>query len=311
MKIFTISIICLCLFNMGYSQCGTVTDYDGNVYNTVIIGNQCWMNENLKTAHYDDGTGIAEIEDSATWVNIFNTNSQAPAWCYYNANDSNNATYGKLYNWYAATDPSEICPTGWHVPSDSDWAVLVNYLGDSAVAGGHLKSTSGLWMAPNTGADNSSGFTALPAGLRYPNGSFFWINGAVDMWSSTQYNSDSAWYFNLRFNSSGAYRDIPSKDFGMSVRCISNSITGVTDIRNSKETVQIYPNPANDVLNIIISNNADGKISLCDITGRVIFSVSTNRTNIQTLNIGNLPAGIYMATYSSSEEIVTTKIVKQ
>ncbi len=102
------------------AQAQTVTDIDGNVYNTVTIGPQVWMQENLKTSRYQDGSAIGEVEDSISWANIYNTNSTTPAWCYYGSDAANNATYGKLYNWYAANDPRNVCPAGWHLPTGSD-----------------------------------------------------------------------------------------------------------------------------------------------------------------------------------------------
>jgi uncharacterized protein (TIGR02145 family) len=204
--------------------CGTttVTDIDGNVYNTVTIGTQCWMQQNLKTTHYNNGAAITEIEDSATWANIYNTGATTPAWCYYSGNAANNTTYGKLYNWYVVTDPRGVCPTGYHVPTDTDLAVLSNYLGGDAVSGGHLKSTSGLWLAPNTGADNSSGFTALPAGCRNYFGNFGTLGSNGSFWSSTPSDGNYAWSRYLGYYYSGCYSNSFNKDYGFSVRCVGD-----------------------------------------------------------------------------------------
>jgi uncharacterized protein (TIGR02145 family) len=199
----------------------TVTDIDGNVYNTVQIGTQTWMQENLKTAHYRDGSAITEIEDSATWANIYNTSSQTPAWCYYGGNAANNATYGKLYNWYAVADPLNVCPTGWHVPTDAEFTQLTDYLGGDAVAGGKMKAVT-LWQAPNTGADNSSGFTALPTGICYGGGGYGTIGTQVYFWSSTNFDTSNVWYRNLSYNSSGADHNRGHKTSGFSVRCVKD-----------------------------------------------------------------------------------------
>lgn len=138
----------------------TVTDYDGNVYQTVLIGDQCWMMENLKVTHYRNGDPIPHVTDGVTWGNL-----TSGAYCNYNNDEGNVATYGRLYNWYAVDDSRNIAPAGWHVPSDAEWQTLVDYLGGDAVAGGKMKEAGTThWASPNTGATNESGFTALPGG---------------------------------------------------------------------------------------------------------------------------------------------------
>jgi uncharacterized protein (TIGR02145 family) len=201
------------------AQEDTIKDIDGNVYKTVKIGSQLWMAENLKTVHYRDGSPIKEMEDSTQWVNA--DLSKKGSWCYYESNPANNPTYGKLYNWYAVTDPHHLCPTGWHVPSDEEWALLTRYLGGDQVAGGKMKATT-LWNGPNTGADNSSGFTALPAGYRVFDGSFYTLGSLGTFWSSTEDGSYSAWYRTLYFNVSKVSRFYLSKGSGLSVRCVGD-----------------------------------------------------------------------------------------
>jgi uncharacterized protein (TIGR02145 family) len=152
-----------------------VTDIDGIQYVTVIIGGQEWMSENLKTSKYSNGDLLPNVKGDTQWANL-NTN----AWSYW-ANDSQyENSYGKLYNWYTAADPRNVCPTGWHVPMQDEWSTLINYLDPNAnggsvvpntAAGGKMKST-GLqhWNSPNLGATNESGFSGLPGGSR----NFFW-----------------------------------------------------------------------------------------------------------------------------------------
>jgi uncharacterized protein (TIGR02145 family) len=289
------------------AQCGPVIDVDGNMYHTIVIGTQCWMQQNLQTAHYRNDSAISEIEDSTTWA--LNSN---PAWCYYNGNAANNATYGKLYNWGVVNDPRGVCPAGWHVPSFAEWNILINYLGGTNVAGGPLKSSSSLWLTPNTGADNSSGFTALPGGYRNRNpgdgdASFYNLGLYGYFWSST----NGGYYSILTYDGSGCFLESTFEWEGYSVRCLSDSIpTGIPNLRNYiNKDIQITPNPANDVLNIITYNSAVGTFSLSDITGRTIFKFPINGANTQTLYIGNLPVGVYIATYSYNGETITKKIV--
>ena len=200
---------------------GTVTDIDGNVYHTVTIKSQTWMVENLRTTHYNDAsvTPINFVSDNAAWGGL-----TTAAYCWYNNDESNKATYGALYNWYAATD-SRLCPTGWHVPKDSEWATLITNLGgDTTLIGGKLKEAGTVhWLTPNTGADNSSGYTALPGGSHYTNGTFY-LNGKYGWWwSTTESSLLEAWHVYLKYNASNIYRTSGSKKIGFSVRCIKDS----------------------------------------------------------------------------------------
>ncbi|HRZ48558.1 MAG TPA: FISUMP domain-containing protein [Bacteroidales bacterium] len=193
------------------------TDTDGNHYPVVSIGTQTWMAENLKTSRYNNGTAIPVVTDSTAWVSL-----STGACCWYN-NDSATyaATYGSLYNWHAVNN-GNLCPTGWHVPTDAEWTVLTDFLGGESVAGGPLKETDTLhWNSPNTGATNSSGFTALPGGYRnYGNGHFNHVGYHGYWWSSSAYLSTYAWFRRLYYIGSNVTRDFYSKTYGFSVRCI-------------------------------------------------------------------------------------------
>lgn len=202
----------------------TVTDIDGNIYNTVAIGNQCWMKENLKTTRYSDGSSITEVEDITTWEDIYITHSQVPAWCYYDGDAVYNATYGKLYNWYVVADPRNACPTGWHVPTDDEFTQLVDYLGGFLVAGGKMKAL-GLWYTPNVGADNSSGFTALPGGWRYNTGNSGGIGIDGYFWTATPNNSTPNTSSYLRYMNNvntDASHSFFTREDGYSVRCVGD-----------------------------------------------------------------------------------------
>ncbi len=158
----------------------TVTDIDGNTYSTVNIGAQVWMAVNLRTSKYRDGSTIPEVTENTSWEGL-----STGAWSNYGNYAPNNDTYGKLYNWHAVNDTRGLCPQGWHVPSDAEWKALettlgmpanelnnVGYRGDAANVGGKLKAVDQLWEPPNTGASNSSGFSALPGGHRNSDGQF-------------------------------------------------------------------------------------------------------------------------------------------
>jgi uncharacterized protein (TIGR02145 family) len=202
---------------------GTMTDQQGNVYRTIVIGTQEWMAENLKTSIYRNGDAIANVTDNVQWSSL-----TTGAWASYNNDSQFDCPYGKLYNWYAVADPRNVCPTGWHVPTDVEWNILIGYLDpsynpgafgiQSPIAGGMMKSTTG-WNAPNT-ASNESGFSGLPGGLRGSNGNFGSVGGNCRLWSSTETSATKAWSRNLYFSNGQAERYIDNKPAGFSVRCL-------------------------------------------------------------------------------------------
>jgi uncharacterized protein (TIGR02145 family) len=202
-------------------SCGTstVTDADNNSYNTVQIGTQCWTQSNLKVSKYRNGDNIPTGLSNSAWQG-----TTSGAYAIYNNDPVNDGLYGKLYNHYAVTDSRGLCPTGWHVPSDAEWTILENHLGGTGVAGGALKSTAmqptpGGWASPNTGATNSSGFTAPPGGLRYNNGVFSSMADYGFWWSSSVSSASNAWNRYLNSNYSGILRYDYVRASGFSVRC--------------------------------------------------------------------------------------------
>jgi uncharacterized protein (TIGR02145 family) len=176
---------------------GTVTDIEGNVYKTIIIGTQTWMAENLKTTKYNDGNIIPNVIDNNVWTEL-----TTGAYCWYNNDPSKyKATYGAFYNWYTVADSRKVCPVGWHVPSDAEWTVLTNYLGGESIAGGKMKEV-GLthWNSQNIGATNQSGFTGLPSGYRYHwDGTFHSLGSYGNFWIGAQADDSNAWYRNLYY----------------------------------------------------------------------------------------------------------------
>jgi len=194
---------------------GTMTDIDGNTYKTVTIGTQTWMAENLKVTKYNDGTAIPNVTDETAWSSL-----TTGAYCNYNNDPSTAATYGRLYNWYAV-NTGKLCPTGWHVPTDAEWETLREYLGGYEVAGGKLKETGTThWNSPNEGATNASGFTALPGGGRYNDGTFDYIGDNGIWWSSTEGSTSYALGWYLNYNNYNLTYNNSSKVDGFSVRCV-------------------------------------------------------------------------------------------
>ncbi|NDD64054.1 MAG: hypothetical protein EBZ36_08770, partial [Acidobacteria bacterium] len=206
------------------ASCGNATDIDGNSYGTVTIGTQCWMKENLRATRYRDGTtipldgsgGDAGNAAGETW-----SPRTTGARTIYANTASNLATYGYLYNWHAAADSRGLCPTGWRLPSDAEWTTLASYLGSNA--GGKLRATgTTLWLSPNSGATNESGFTALPGGIRSDRGDFGGIRTIANFWTSTRTDGRGALGRFLVLGLAEVGSDYHGERSGLSVRCLKN-----------------------------------------------------------------------------------------
>lgn len=207
----------------------TVTDVDGNVYPVVQIGSQCWMAENLRTESYRNGSVIPNVTGNAEWSGL-----TTGALCNY-ANDlSNNAVYGKLYNWYAVINPDGLCPFGWHVPTDEEWQemestlgmpifelIQVGYRGGAQNISGQLRADV-IWTAPNSGATNASGFTALPGGWRNLSGSFASVPSNGYWWTATPSNATTAWQRQMSHSDPGVFRQERTMQLGYSCRCVKD-----------------------------------------------------------------------------------------
>jgi len=195
-----------------------VTDIDGNFYQTIHASSgQEWMTENLKVCRYANGDSILHLTNNLLW-----SVTDEGAWSYYNHNEANGDLFGKLYNGYAVEDPRNVCPIGWHVPTAPEWDELHAVNGGYSYGGGNLKATGiDIWLSPNTGATNSSGFTALPGGRRLGSGLFQESYGSGYWWTSTG-NSSTLRTRILYYTSNGVWIDDLSKLEGLSIRCIKD-----------------------------------------------------------------------------------------
>jgi uncharacterized protein (TIGR02145 family) len=200
---------------------GTVLDKEGHLYQTVIIGDQEWMAENLVTAFYSNGDPIPNVPDAMEWSQL----QYNGAWCDYNNTPSFSKIYGKLYNWHAVADPRNVCPTGWHVPSNNDFIVLTDYLGGPQIAGGKLKETGmDHWKSPNTGATNETGFAFLPSPQRFESGNFVYEfnRDAGFLWTTTSNNRTVGWLWSAGYNSTDMQNFSIDMNRGFPVRCIKD-----------------------------------------------------------------------------------------
>jgi uncharacterized protein (TIGR02145 family) len=194
----------------------TITDFDGNIYHTVIIGKQVWLLENLNVTHYRNGDAIPNVQDTAIWHN-----QTTGAYCNYNNDISNGTTYGHLYNWFAVSDSRNIAPLGCHVPTDADWTTLTTFLGGELIAGGKLKENgTSHWQTPNTLATNEVGFTALPGGYLMVPAKFCEIGNFGDWWSASEATSGNAWARGMYYRGASVTNGSVNKIYGFSVRCM-------------------------------------------------------------------------------------------
>jgi uncharacterized protein (TIGR02145 family) len=197
-------------------------DGDNNHYTTLQIGTQTWMAENLKTTKYLNGDLIGTTVPATK--NILSESNPKYQWSY-DGNESNVATYGRLYTWYTVADNRGVCPAGWHIPTDAEWTTLTDYLGGASIASGKLKE-SGLahWGSPNTGSTNETGFTALPGGARSYDGTFFYIQYGGTWWGSTLHTQTDSYGRGMVYNGVdvGYTYGANEQKAGFSVRCVKN-----------------------------------------------------------------------------------------
>jgi uncharacterized protein (TIGR02145 family) len=210
-------------------EAGKVADVEGNVYQTIGIGSQVWMAENLKTTKFNDGIAIPLVTDGAAWEAF-----SYYGYCWYNNDEATyKSTYGALYNWYVV-NIGKLCPVGWHVASDGDWRQMILFLDPNAVlndhdclesqiAGGKLKEAGTIhWQSPNTGATNETGFTALPGGGRQGDGMFYGI-GSRGFWWISWSSTELGPYQYMYYDDSSVERCYIYKNYGFAVRCLKDN----------------------------------------------------------------------------------------
>lgn len=210
-----------------------LVDIDGNEYKTVLIGDQCWMAENLRVTRYSDGTEIPYVESNDDWAKFRHMNrTEVYGYCFYDSNKNN--SYGALYTWTAVTRGEcsnrndslvqGVCPNGWHIPDKAEWSTLINNSGGYPHAGTFLKSNDSQWPdLSGVTYTNQTGFSALPGGGRNVKEGPFQVGGLYGMyWSSTKYFTNSAWNIVFSYKTDRIVRNISDKGDGFSVRCVKD-----------------------------------------------------------------------------------------
>jgi len=304
------------------NETGTVTDIDGNIYQTVKIGDQWWMAENLKVTHYRNGDTIPNVTESSQWINL-----STGAYCAYNNNEANAEIYGYLYNWFAVNDDRNIAPDGWHIPTVDEWKILVDFLGGYEVAGGKMKEAGTLyWNQPNTDATNESGFNALPGGMRLGEDEFFTSIRAYGFWwTVTEFQGMATHAYNkyLKSHTGMISTNTYGKKNGYSIRCVKDDINSglenenVAEIPHDFTLHQNYPNPFNPSTTIKynLQNSSNVELKIFDLAGKEIETLingfQTAGEHETTWQPEGLPSGIYFYRLQSDSFSETKKLILQ
>lgn len=264
-----------------------IYDYEGNNYQTIILENeQEWMAENLKSKLFSNGDSIQNLNFNNAWQT-----TNIGAFSVHNENITTSSIYGNLYNWYVTIDERNICPVGWHVPTDNEWTDYSDLLGGNGVAGGKMKLQDTLyWRSPNVGATNESFFSALPAGCRYDGGNYANLYSYAYWWSASQLDNQFSWYRSTFYNSDNLVKNYATKRTGYSIRCVKNQAVNYNkDIEDFSLT--IFPNPFQETITINgeISNHL---ILIFDINGRLAKSHIAH-SNTEKIDLQDFENGIY------------------
>jgi len=316
-KRFQILGVLILLSSICKAQITFTDSRDGNIYSITQIGNQFWMAENLRYLPSVSEANTTSSDEPHFYVYGYDGTNVVAAKA-----TSNYLDYGVLYNWSAAmsgntsstNNPSGvqgICPNGWHLPSLAEWNELSTYLGGSSSAGGTLKTTeTNYWNSPNTGATNSSGFSARGGGQLDSWDGFMNLRENGYWWTSTEENSFNAHAFDLGYNYIQLFNDYVAKDYGFCVRCVSD--IPLSTIKNEKQIdLKIYPNPASSfitVRNLTELNSID--LQIIDITGKVL--IQSNLSNNETvIDVNSLSSGVYFIIANNMEYIIRYKFIKK
>jgi len=285
----------------------TVTDIDGNIYHSKAIGPQVWLKENLRTTHFNDGTlipttsGVAAVDSSAIFQWFYN-------------NDTNNINrYGRLYTWFSLIGTRNVCPLGWHVPSDSEWLALGTYLGGDSIAGDALKDTgTSYWAVTDSNVTNAAGFSGRGGGFRGNPPSFLQQGHLGMYWSVTPWGSSAfqrAYCYKLQDNLHNLEQTVSVANCGLSVRCLQGSPTSSNDIHKSADIV-VYPNPVTDILHISNPENNKLQLEIKDATGKSVYSSHLIKSQSE-IDLSMLSKGVYIISLEGKDARYEQKLIKE
>jgi uncharacterized protein (TIGR02145 family) len=324
-----ITLIAIFSFGLVFGQaCNGLTNitYNGHTYELVEIGGQCWFKENLQTRTYRDGTPIDYPGTNSTLWQIDTTG--AYAW-YDNDSTTYASTYGALYNWYAVDNSAGLCPSGWHVPSDAEWTVLESYLEangynyDGSLTGNKyakaMADSVGWNSSTATGVvgnidypsyRNKSGFSGLPGGIRYfGGGGLYDVIGRFGYWwSSAQSHTYNAWNRYLDYQYIAVNSADNDKGFGFSVRCLKDTGSIQTSLKEEKTfiDINIYPNPFATSATIELSSDPH-TLTIYDILGNIVREEKVSGKTI--IERGELTTGVYVIEVRSESQKYSGKLV--
>ncbi len=285
----------------------TISDIDGNIYPTITIGTQIWMQENLKTSHFNNGDLIP-----TTTLTVPVDSSSIYQWAY-NGDSNYLQTYGRLYSWFAVISNKNICPLGWHVPSNLEFLDLSNFLGGDSIAGAKLKENgTSNWLSTDTSVNNASLFTGLPGGFRGNPSGYTNIGTHALFWSSTPWASPAfqrAYYYGLFANNNNFTKSVALANCGLSVRCMKDFPLDIKEIP-SINGMQIYPNPAKDKVNIVFKTAGQHQLFIYNMMGMLLLQQHLGDSN-NLIDIHALESGLYILQVTEENQHAETILIKQ
>lgn len=290
------------------AQTDSITDLDGNVYQTIAIGTQWWMAENLKVTKYSNGDSIPYLKQADDWAI-----AEAGAYCFYANRSTFIDMYGMLYNWYTASDERGVCPAGWHVSTDEDWITLEKYLGMSEAETERMTA----WRGTDEGnklkdesfeGNNSSGFTALATGYRDPEGVFKAMGTDNDYWTSTPYDNQGnteGVLHGLLNSKSTVVRNFHVPGYGFCIRCVKDDPVGIKN-KKTESGMQVFPNPAVDQL--YVRNATGNQLTIRNLAGQVVLDEELSSQK-HLVDMSGLCGGTYLVSITGLEETLTTRVI--
>ena len=300
--LITFSLVCLKI------NAQTLIDIDGNIYNTVTIGTQTWIKENLKTTRYNNGVTIP-----TTSLPVNNDPTILYQWAY--DQDTNNInTYGRLYTWNVASSNDKVCPLGWKVPNNADWNTLKSFLGGDSIAGGKMKEIGIThWLATDSSVDNSSGFTGLGSGSRGNPSGFNHLGTIGSFWSSTPFGTIGSFprgnVYSLRSHNNTFASSVAVANNGKAIRCIKDASTSIEN-SSLKNKIQLFPNPATDRVAISFEDIKNYHFTIYNLLGSMLYK-QLLVDKINYIDIASLPKGTYLIQVRDEEQVVSYKLIKQ